>query len=166
MALCSGSVAEQLLSSVLSLKAQNDSILSQNQALLTQNLALADRVSALESQISSRPSTASDKSQVWICPVCHEVFKHRESFKGHIRRMMFPSERPHCFLDPLSPEHVALLAHPRYGDGPFEDRASNFKSQLYSTVKSNSVSTMSSENSFTAVRSCVTMALQYRRYIL
>ena len=88
----------------------------------------------------------------WKCPVCNQPLKHRESFKGHIRRLIVrSSDRTHCFLDIDNPAHVALLAHPRYGDGDFNARAVVFSQQLYDTVKSNSSSTRTSESSHSAV---------------
>ena len=133
---------------------QNQALASQNATLITQNAELCARVAALELRAGSH-DTASDLCCEWRCPVCHETFKHRESFKGHIRRLVYPSSsKSACFLDESKPEHVALVSHPRYndGDGMFPARAASFSLQLYETVKSNSTSRTTSESSHRAVR--------------
>lgn len=126
---------------------QTDQLAIQNATLIVQNASLVERISALEQIVVARQPHGS-----WPCPVCGHIYSHRESFKGHIRRLALPvTHRAHCFLDPNNAEHQALLSHDRYGDGDFDSRAKNFAIMLYDTVKSNSSSTMSSENSFTAV---------------
>jgi hypothetical protein len=77
---------------------------------------------------------------------------HRESFKGHVRRLTVPpTDRTHCFLDESRDDHKLLLSHPRYGDGDFASRAASFAQQLYECCKSNSTSTRTSESSHAAV---------------
>ena len=113
--------------------------------------ALSDRVSELENARACVRKSKRDTVR-WTCPVCWEPFKHRESFKGHIRRLFeSPTDRMHCCLDPERPEHVALLSHSRYGNGDFSSRAAAFASQLYDTVKSHSNSTRTSASSHSAV---------------
>jgi|LauGreDrversion4_2_1035121.scaffolds.fasta_scaffold83145_1 hypothetical protein len=115
--------------------------------------ALTSRVSYLESlRDSQRSPRRGGGSGSWICPVCWKPFAHRESFKGHIRRLTeSPTDHMHCSLDPERTEHVALLSHHRYGNGDFASRAASFAQQLYDTVKSNSNSTRSSQSSHSAV---------------
>ncbi len=116
--------------------------------------ALSTRIASLESQREARGSSChSGRDNCrWICPVCWKPFAHRESFKGHIRRLTeSPTDRMHCCLDPERPEHVALLSHSRYGNGDFSSRAAAFASQLYDTVKSHSNSTRTSASSHSAV---------------
>ena len=115
--------------------------------------SLSSRVAALESQQDARGSSRlSDSICRWICPVCWQPFAHRESFKGHIRRLTeSPTDRMHCHLDPDLPEQNRLLAHARYGHGDFPSRAAAFSQQLYETVKSNSNSSRTSESSHSAV---------------
>jgi hypothetical protein len=132
------------------LMSQNDALAQQNATLISQNADLSARVAALE-RLADNGMAAS--AQTWICPVCHSPFKHRESFKGHIRRLAQPvSASAHCFLDESNPDHVSLVSHERYGDGDFASRAVQFTSQLYDTIKSNSSSRRSSESSHRAVR--------------
>jgi len=117
--------------------------------------ALSDRVSELESaQASVRYHRKSKNRAVsWTCPVCWEPFMHRESFKGHVRKLTIPpTDRTHCFLDGTKEEHRLLLSHPRYGDGDFASRAASFALQLYECCKSVSTSTRTSESSHAAVR--------------
>ena len=112
---------------------------------------LEARVADLEAGRARRRASPYERRD-WKCPVCNQPLKHRESFKGHIRRLIVPSsDRTHCFLDIENPAHRALLAHPRYGDGDFNARAVVFSQQLYDTVKSNSSSTRTSESSHSAV---------------
>ena len=118
---------------------------------LTDQASLSARVAQLEGQNGKRSSSGGSDCR-WICPVCWKPFAHRESFKGHIRRLTeSPSEHMHCYLDPGKPEHVALLSHPRYGDGDFRSRAAAFAAQLYQTVKSSSSSSRTSASSHSAV---------------
>jgi hypothetical protein len=124
----------------------------------TANAALAARISMLELSASG---SRSEERQKWSCPVCLKAFAHRASFKGHIRRLAISdptSGRNHCFLDPERPEHIALLAHPRYGNGDFKSRACAFSHQMYDTVKSNSTSTRTSESSHSAVSDILVLA--------
>lgn len=130
---------------------QNTQLAAQNAALINQNAAMAARLTALEQLVASRASDSEVNSD-WRCPVCSATLTTRESFKGHIRRLVKPaSENTHCFLDPDNAEHQAMLSHSRYGQGDFNTRATVFKTMLYETVKSNTRSTMSSESSFSAV---------------
>ena len=123
--------------------------------------ALSTRITALESQQEARGSSRhSGRDCRWICPVCWKPFAHRESFKGHIRRLTeSPTDRMHCCLDPERPEHVILLSHSRYGNGDFSSRAAAFASQLYDTVKSYSNSTRTSASSHSAVSYAILLLL-------
>ena len=115
------------------------------------HVSLSDRVAHLEGKKGNRSSSRGSHCR-WMCPVCWKPFAHRESFKGHIRRLTeSPSDHKHCYLDPEKPQHVTLLSHPRYGDGDFRSRAAAFSAQLYHTVKSNSNSTRTSASSHSAV---------------
>jgi hypothetical protein len=131
---------------------QNHNLEQQNATLISQNEVLSARVSALELKMSAK-TTCSDCS--WICPVCKTPFLHRESFKGHIRRLRDPiSTSAHCFLDENNPEHQRLVSHPRYGTGTFDDRRHQFAEQFYDTVRSHSSSRHSSQSSHRAVGFC------------
>lgn len=140
-------------SEISSIKSSIQEVLRYLSDAQTCQQALFSRVADLESQREARSSSQqSGVSCKWICPVCWKPFAHRESFKGHIRRLTeSPTDRMHCWLDPNRPEHVALLSHPRYGIGDFPSRAAAFAAQLYDTVKSNSNSTRSSASSHSAV---------------
>ena len=118
----------------------------------TEQASLSSRVSRLESLQRNRSHSRESGNCRWLCPVCWKPFAHRESFKGHIRRLTeAPTDQMHCFLDEEKPEHRVLLSHPRYGDGDFRSRAAAFSEQLYNTVKSNSNSTRTSASSHSAV---------------
>ena len=131
---------------------QNQHLEQQNATLISQNEVLSARVTALELKMSAK-TTCSDCS--WTCPVCKTPFLHRESFKGHIRRLRDPvSTSAHCFLDENNPEHQRLVSHPRYGTGTFDDRRHQFADQFYETVRSHSSSRHSSQSSHRAVGFC------------
>jgi hypothetical protein len=130
---------------------QNVALAQQNATLITQTADLTSRIVALEEVVSAKATVIG--AVEWICPVCSEGFKHRESFKGHIRRLAHPvSPGARCFLDPAVKEHRALLAHERYGNGDFDSCKAQFVQQLYDTVKSASTSRRSSESSHRQVR--------------
>ncbi len=133
---------------------QNVALSKQNETLMSMNASLEARIVALESVASSMSTQVETlKPESWICPVCEQPFKHRESYKGHIRRLVLSSSSgAHCFLDSEKEAHRALVSHPRYGDGDFDSRKHNFANQLYETVKSCSTSRRSSESSYRAVR--------------
>jgi hypothetical protein len=80
---------------------------------------------------------------------------HRESFKGHIRKLRDPlSTSAHCFLDETNPEHQRLVPHPRYGTGTFDDRRHIFAEHFYATVRSHHSSRPCWPNSLLDVRFC------------
>lgn len=133
---------------------QNVALAQQNATLISQTADLTSRIVALEEVVSAKATVIGSLGAVeWTCPVCSEGFKHRESFKGHIRRLAHPvSPGARCFLDPAVKEHRALLAHERYGNGDFDSCKAQFVQQLYDTVKSASTSRRSSESSHRQVR--------------
>jgi len=132
---------------------QNAALAQQNATLISQTADLTSRIVALEEVVSAKATVIGALGAVeWICPVCSEGFKHRESFKGHILRLKEPvAKRTKCFFDEENPVHVALLSHPRFGTGDFGSRAAAFSSQFYDRVRSCSNSSRSSESSFAAV---------------
>ena len=142
---------------------QQTTLIDQNHALAAQNVSLLSHTAELTSRIVALEEAVSTKATVigahigalgeiqWKCPVCGEDFKHRESFKGHIRRLAHPvSAGAKCFLD--SEKHRALLENPRYGGGDLESRKAQFVMQLYDTVRSASSSRHTSESSHRQVR--------------
>jgi hypothetical protein len=137
---------------------QNAALALQNTTLISQNADLTTRITALEGIASSMSSTGRRRvdsdDESWVCPVCNEPFKHRESYKGHIRRLSLnPLDRgSRCFLDKDNEAHIALVQHARYGDGTYHSCAVSFASLLYDTVRSASTSRTSSQNSYRAVR--------------
>jgi hypothetical protein len=101
------------------------------------------------------PATTAGANCAWICPVCKSLFMHRESFKGHIRRLRDPlSTSVHCLLDETNPEHQRLVSHPRYGTGTFDDRRRLFAEHFYATVRSHHSSRPCWPNSLLDVRFC------------
>ncbi len=140
---------------------QNAALAAQNATLITQTADLTSRIAALEEVVSTKATDIGALGEVkWICPVCNEGFKHRESFKGHIRRLANPvSPGARCFLD--SEKHSALLAHERYGGGDFDSRKAQFVQQLYDTVRSASSSRHTSESSHRQVRAAIAALLRW-----
>ena len=68
----------------------------------------------------------------WACPVCKTQFKHRDSFKGHIRTLAKPSRRPACHLNRQDGWHQALVH--RF-PGEFHVQAQHFAGNYYSEVR-------------------------------
>ena len=102
------------------------------------------------------PASSASSNCFWICPVCKSPFLHRQSFKGHIRRLRDPIATPaHCCLDKTNPEHQRLVSHPRYGDGSFDDRRYQFAEQFYETVRSHSSAGQCWPSSLRAVGLCI-----------
>ena len=65
----------------------------------------------------------------WACPVCGKNLMHKESFKGHIRKLVYPSKRPGCHLNPLVPQHK-LFVHRFHGIN-FYEQSREFCKELY-----------------------------------
>ncbi len=68
----------------------------------------------------------------WSCPVCGITLGSKESFKGHIRKLVYPSKRPGCHLNPLIPQH-RLYAH-RFDGATFHDQGYEFCKKFYHEV--------------------------------
>jgi len=68
----------------------------------------------------------------WTCPVCGNTLSSKESFKGHIRKLVYPSKRPGCHLNPLIPQH-RLFAH-RFDGDHFHEQAYEFCKEFYHQV--------------------------------
>jgi hypothetical protein len=65
----------------------------------------------------------------WTCPVCGKNLSHKESFKGHIRKLVYPSKRPGCHLNPLVPQHQ-LFVH-RFDGINFYEQSREFCKEFY-----------------------------------
>jgi hypothetical protein len=132
---------------------QNVVLASQNANLISTTADLANRIAALEASAASANSQGGSEFDRWECPVCHSPLKHRESYKGHIRRLaQAPVDSSNrCFLDSQNPLHVALLSNARYGTGDFDSRAEIFSGLLYDRVRSATSSRTTSESSHRAV---------------
>ena len=70
---------------------------------------------------------------VWMCPVCSSPFRHRDSFKGHVRKLKYSSSRPKCVLSPSSAAHLALVH--RFSGDDFKSQAEVFRESFYSFVR-------------------------------
>ena len=70
---------------------------------------------------------------VWMCPVCSSPFRHRDSFKGHVRKLKYSSSRPKCVLSPSSAAHLALVH--RFAGDDFKSQAEVFRESFYSFVR-------------------------------
>ena len=77
-------------------------------------------------------ASAAVQCMSWSCPVCGITLSHKESFKGHIRKLVYPSKRPGCHLNPLIPQHK-LLAH-RFDGVNFYEQAYAFCKEFYHQV--------------------------------
>ena len=144
----------ELRSELMEIKTSLSEVVRLLLASQSNSSAMESRIDDLECASAARRKRSSHQAQLWVCPVCREPFAHRESFKGHVSRFIEPkTERSHCKLDPDNPEHKKLLSDPRFGDpnGDWNVRALNFGLQFYNTVKSNSSSSRSSEQSHSAV---------------
>jgi hypothetical protein len=137
-------VYSQILSTLLAIQQQQSHMASvqdemrvvQNQIVSVQ-AGIAQRVESLEHwQIqqsnvseasgifSSSPSLIAQASSVngasaleppWLCPLCFKPYKHRFSFRGHVRRLVVRSTRPKCHLNPRNQMHQ-ILVHRFPGD--------------------------------------------------
>jgi hypothetical protein len=65
----------------------------------------------------------------WTCPICGTNLKHKESFKGHIRKLVYPSKRPGCHLNPLVSQHQ-LFVH-RFDGINFYEQSRAFCKEFY-----------------------------------
>lgn len=72
------------------------------------------------------------QSMSWTCPICSKNLKHKESFKGHIRKLVYPSNRPGCHLSPLVKSHEQF-AH-RFNGVTFTEQAYEFCKEFYHQV--------------------------------
>ena len=133
-----GHVYSQILSTLLAIQQQQSHMASvqdemrgvQNQMVSVQE-GIAQRVGLLEDWqrqqsdfseangiFSSSPSLIAQASSVngasaleppWLCPLCFKPYKHRFSFRGHVRRLVVRSTRPKCHLNPRNQMHQALV---------------------------------------------------------
>jgi hypothetical protein len=71
-------------------------------------------------------------SMNWTCPICGTNLKHKESFKGHIRKLVYPSRRPGCHLSPLEQSHEQFAS--RFPGLTFTVRAYEFCKAFYHQV--------------------------------
>jgi hypothetical protein len=69
----------------------------------------------------------------WQCPVCGKVLQHKDSFRGHIRKLVHSSTRPKCHLNPCDVTHQAMVA--RFAGATFYEKAAAFCRELNSQVK-------------------------------
>ena len=72
------------------------------------------------------------QSVSWTCPICNINLKHKESFKGHIRKLVYPSSRPGCHLNPLEKSHGQFAR--RFNGVSFSDQAYEFCKAFYHEV--------------------------------
>jgi hypothetical protein len=69
----------------------------------------------------------------WQCPICGKVLQHKDSFRGHIRKLVHSSTRPKCHLNPSDDTHKLMVA--RFAGGNFYEKAQAFCKELNSQVK-------------------------------
>jgi hypothetical protein len=136
-----------------------DAILQEVQKLSSSHLFLQSEIASLKRSIAIRSSfvgstaefaaeapglclqtgEAADASEFvvqpgprWVCPICDTVFKHKESFKGHIRKLLSASGRSRCHLNPLDTDH-RIMVH-RFPGEQVQDQIAAFSREFYSQV--------------------------------
>jgi hypothetical protein len=101
---------ESILLFMQTLRQDTIQIRSQNQTMMDRIVSIENRVMALLPAVGDAPQCG----VVWRCPICGDVSQHAQSFKGHIRRLVYPSGRPKCHLNPSDEHHKRIVS--RFGD--------------------------------------------------
>ena len=136
-----------------------DAILQEVQKLSSSHLYLQSEIASLKREFVNRswsdgrtarhaaeapgfvvqPGEADEASEFvvqpgsrWVCPICDEPFKHKESFKGHIRKLLTATGRSRCHLNPSDNDHI-ILVH-RFPGVEVQDRIAAFSREFYSQV--------------------------------
>jgi len=68
----------------------------------------------------------------WICPICDLNLKHKDSFRGHIRKLLFAKDSSRCHLNPIDVDHC-ILVH-RFPGATVKEQHAAFSRELYSQV--------------------------------
>ena len=122
------SMAQQLLS--LSREIRKE--ITELRGLLPSNCSRNGAGEAPDLQLVRQVAPEAVQCLSWTCPVCGLTLSHKESFKGHIRKLVYPSKRPGCHMNSLIPQHQ-LLAH-RFAGTNFYEQSYEFCKQFYHQV--------------------------------
>lgn len=93
----------------------------------------------------------------WSCPICHKGLAHKESFRGHIRKLVYSSTRPKCHLNPADERHATLVA--RFPGATFYERAKAFCTEFYTQVSWSCTKRDDDDQSFEHVKAWIGAAL-------
>ncbi len=128
-----------------------------------QNLEIIQRMVSIEAQVSqmmaapgSAPELSSSNGPVWICPVCRLVLQHERSFKGHIRRLVDPSDRPKCHLNIHNSDHRSLTS--RFEGDDFVAQSRTFCIAFYGFVRCAISAKYDASESFALIQSWLAAA--------
>jgi hypothetical protein len=139
------SVLDAILQEVQKLSSSHLSLQSEI-ASLKQDIAICSSLGASTAELAAeapglfvQPGEAAEASEFvvqpgprWVCPICDTPLKHKESFKGHIRKLLSASSRSRCYLNPLDTDH-RIMVH-RFPGEEVQDRIAAFSREFYSQV--------------------------------
>ena len=132
------------------------SILHALQVLTQQNAVISERIHSLEATLYSEKrrrvavntvgivspslavagsSSSSPDVIEWICPICLSQMSDRDSWKGHIRRLVQHSTRPACHLNPQDRHHLQLVQRFGLAEDMFQGKARAFAVAFYAAVR-------------------------------
>lgn len=146
-------------------------ILDQLKVLSQQNASIVNRMAAIEALVhkphvqfdigdAPRQEGSGDPVDVavvvkWVCPFCEEPLLHRESFKGHIRALVYRTSRPKCHLHPK--KHAMMVS--RFAGDSFYEKEKNFHVAFYSEVRSCCTSLDSVQQSIEHIRNWLAVCM-------
>ena len=131
------------------------SIMHALQELTRQNAVIAERIQSLEDtlhcekrrRVTVNPvgvvsptfavagsSSSSPEVINWICPFCLTRLADRDSWKGHIRRLVNPSSRPACHMNPQDSHHLDFVKRFGFVGDMFHQKAREFTAAFYAEV--------------------------------
>jgi hypothetical protein len=146
------------------LRQDTQQIQTQNQDILSRIHAIESKVLHLSTGVGEAPGCnpvvgISHNQIVWRCPICGLVCCDAPSFKGHIRRLVKPSSRPRCHLNPGDDNHKILIS--RFGQESqiFHHRQQIFCVAFYGFVRVVISAKYDVNDSFTLITSWMAAAM-------
>lgn len=146
------------------LRQDTQQIQTQNQDILSRIHAIESQVLHLSTGVGEAPGCnpvvgISHNPIVWRCPICGLVFCDAPSFKGHIRRLVKPSSRPRCHLNPGDDNHIIMIS--RFGQESqiFHHRQQIFCVAFYGFVRVVISAKYDVNDSFTLITSWMAAAM-------
>ena len=122
---------QQSLASSQAAAAEHQRSMASAQNILLQRVVRLEQRVQDDVQMSDHLGRAAVGSE-WPCPLCCKCLEHRHSFKGHIRRLVKPSSRPKCHLNPRDIHHCRLVS--RFEGADFYSQATNFCAHFHAFV--------------------------------